>query len=386
MLRHQISAVEDYLLPIGFTNHVRFGFFLNPIAGMGGPVGLKGTDGSAILKEARSRGAIPTAGTRMEEALANLDLNGVEILCAGGIMGSSLLERLGFKFTVIHDPSEPTSAEDTKAICQAFLEAKVDLIVFCGGDGTARDVLDIVGESIPVLGVPAGVKMHSAVFAMKPSSAANLIARFIRGEVSTKRAEVMDIDEDSYREGRISSRLYGYLRIPYEASLVQPVKGEYEGASAEQEKDDISEYIAEEMRPDVLYILGPGTTVQALAGKLNIPKTLLGVDIVKAGRMILKDATENEILKLVEESENSEIIVTPIGAQGFIFGRGNQQISPKVIRRVGSKKIRVLAAPTKLAETKVLRVDSGDADLDLLLVGYIKVVVGNRRERVVRVE
>ena len=365
---------------------MRIGFFLNPIAGMGGPVGLKGTDGNAILKEARSRGAIPIAASRMEEALANLDLNGVEILCAGGVMGSSLLDRLGFKFAVIHDPSEPTSSEDTKAICRACLEAKVDLIVFCGGDGTARDVLDIVGESIPVLGVPAGVKMHSAVFAMKPSSAANLIARFIRGEVSTKRAEVMDIDEDSYREGRISSRLYGYLRIPYEASLVQPIKGEYEGASAEQEKDDISEYIAEEMRPDVLYLLGPGTTVQALAGKLNIPKTLLGVDIIKAGRMILQDATENEILKLVEESENSEIIVTPIGAQGFIFGRGNQQISSKVIRRVGLKNIRVLAAPTKLAETTVLRVDTGDADLDLLLVGYIKVVVGNRRERVIRVE
>ncbi len=353
---------------------------------MGGAVGLKGTDGEAVLKEARSRGAVQTASSRMEEAFANLDLDEVDLLSAGGIMGSRLLEHLGFKFTVVYDPKEPTSSEDTKAVSRVFLEAKVDLIVFSGGDGTARDVLDIVGEDIPVLGVPAGVKMHSAVFAMKPVSAANLIARFIRGEISTKRAEVMDIDEETYREGRISSRLYGYLRIPYEASLVQPIKGDYEGPSVEQEKEDIADYVAEEMRSDVLYILGPGTTLQAVAGKLGLPKTLLGVDVIESGRLLLKDAGEIDILKLVEESPSSEIIVTPIGAQGFIFGRGNQQISSRVIRRVGLKNILVLASPTKLAETRVLRVDTGDADLDLLLVGYIKVVVGNRRERVVRVE
>jgi predicted polyphosphate/ATP-dependent NAD kinase len=365
---------------------VKLGFFLNPIAGMGGSVGLKGTDGEAVLKEAMRRGAVPTSSSRMEEALANLNLNGLEVLCAGGVMGAALLDKLGIGHNVVYRSSDPTSPEDSKATCRAFLEANVDLIIFGGGDGTARDVLDAVDENIPVLGIPAGVKMHSAVFAIRPSSAANLIARFIRGEISTKRAEVMDIDEDGYREGRLSSRLYGYMRIPYEPSLVQPMKGDYEGESVEQEKEDIADYVAEEMRPDVLYILGPGTTIQMVTRKLGIPKTLLGVDVVKGGKLILKDAAEKDILALVEETSISEIIVTPIGAQGFIFGRGNQQISPSVIRRVGLKHIRVLAAPTKLAETKMLRVDTGDADLDLLLGGYLKVVVGNRRERVVRVE
>lgn len=365
---------------------MRLGFFLNPIAGMGGSVGLKGTDGKAILKEARRRGALPTSGSRLEEALASLNLEGVEVLSAGNGMGATILEKLGIEHSIAYRPSEPTGPEDSKAVCRAFLEASVDLIIFAGGDGTARDVLDVVGESVAVLGIPAGVKMHSAVFAITPSSAASLISRFMRGEISTKRAEVMDIDEDSYREGRLSSRLYGYLRIPYEASLVQPMKGDYEGASVEQEKEDIADYVAEEMRPDTLYILGPGTTIQMLARKVGVAKTLLGVDVVKANRLILGDASEREIMALAEESQSSEIIVSPIGAQGFIFGRGNQQISSAVIRRVGLKHIRVLASPTKLAETKVLRVDTGDADLDLLLRGYLKVVVGNRRERVVRVE
>jgi predicted polyphosphate/ATP-dependent NAD kinase len=365
---------------------VKLGLFLNPIAGMGGSVGLKGTDGEAVLKEAIQRGAVPTASSRMEEALVNLNLNGVELLSAGGVMGAALLDKLGIEHDVVYRPSDPTRSEDSMAACRAFLKANVDLIIFGGGDGTARDVLDAVDESITVLGVPAGVKMHSAVFAIRPSSAANLIARFIRGEISTKRAEVMDIDEDGYREGRLSSRLYGYMRIPYEASLVQPMKGDYEGASIEQEKEDIADYVAEEMRPDVLYVLGPGTTIQMVARKLGIPKTLLGVDVIKGGKLVHKDASEKDILALVEEASSSEIIVTPIGAQGFIFGRGNQQISSSVIRRVGLKHIRVLAAPTKLAETKILRVDTGDPDLDLLLGGYIKVVVGNRRERVARVE
>jgi predicted polyphosphate/ATP-dependent NAD kinase len=180
--------------------------------------------------------------------------------------------------------------------------------------------------------------------------------------------------------------LYGYLRVPYEASLVQPMKGDYEGTSIEQEKEDIADYVAEEMRPETLYVLGPGTTIQALSRRLGVPKTLLGVDAIRGGKLILQDAGEKELLALVGKSSSSEIIVTPIGAQGFIFGRGNQQISSLVIRRVGLKHIRVLAAPTKLAETKLLRVDTGDPDLDLLLRGYLKVVVGNRRERVVRVE
>ncbi|MEM0449500.1 MAG: ATP-NAD kinase family protein [Methanomassiliicoccales archaeon] len=366
---------------------MRIGLIINPVAGMGGSVGLKGTDGYSIVIEARRRGAIPKAEERMSQTLKNIGfLEGISFLTASGGMGGDLLSRLSLPHDIIHIVSSETSALDTKIACKIFLEKNVRLILFAGGDGTARDILDAVGETIPVIGVPSGVKMHSAVFANTPKDAANLFRKYLQEGLPLRKSEVMDIDEEAFRQGRLSARLYGYLLTPYEKSMVQPVKGDYEGNDIEAEKEAIADYVVDEIKPGILYILGPGTTLEAVARKLKIPKTLLGVDVILDGKVVAADASESVLLELLEHHPKAKILVTPIGAQGFILGRGNQQISPKVLRKVGLENLVILAAPTKLRETRVLRVDTGDPNLDRDLRGFRNVVVGFRLGTMVRVD
>jgi len=362
------------------------GLVINPISGMGGAVGLKGTDGPEALSEAIRRGAKPSAGSRMRQMLSLLPrIDGLIFLTGGGAMGEDLLRDLSIEHEVVHS-SESPSAADTKACCAIFLDRGVSCILFVGGDGTARDVMDAVDEKVPVIGVPSGVKMHSAVFANTPGEANILLARFLTSGLPLRRSEVMDIDEEAFREGRLSARLYGHLLTPYEVTLVQPMKGDYEGASVEEEKEAIAAYVAEEMRPGVLYILGPGTTMEAVAQRIGVAKTLLGVDAVLDGKVVAADAGEADLEMLLSSHPVAKIFVTPIGAQGFFLGRGNQQISARIVRKVGIENLVVLAAPTKLRETRVLRVDSGDAELDRSLRGFRNVVVGFRMGALVRVE
>jgi predicted polyphosphate/ATP-dependent NAD kinase len=353
---------------------------------MGGAVGLKGTDGQEALSEAIRRGAKPVAGSRMREMLSHLPrIDGLSFLTGGGPMGEDVLKELGLQHEVVHSSARP-SAQDTKTCCLIFLEREVKCITFGGGDGTARDVMDAVDEKVPVIGIPSGVKMHSAVFANTPREASVLLARFITSGLPLRRSEVMDIDEEAFRQGHLSARLYGHLQMPYESALVQPIKGDYEGGSVEEEKEAIAAYVADEMKPDVLYILGPGTTLEAVAKRIGVPKTLLGVDAVLDGKIVAADAGEAVLEGLVNSHAKVKIFVTPIGAQGFFLGRGNQQISARIVRMVGIENLVVLAAPTKLRETKVLRVDTGDPELDRSLKGFRNVVVGFRMGTMVKVE
>ena len=363
------------------------GLIINPVAGMGGSVGLKGTDGKEIFEEAMRRGAKPIAEERMREVLSHLPrIGGLRFLTASGSMGENLLASLSLPYEVVHRSAAGPSPQDTRSACEKFLLKGVRLMVFGGGDGTARDVMDVVGERLPVIGVPSGVKMHSAVFANTPQDAASLIAKYLIQGLPLRKSEVMDIDEEAFREGRLSARLYGHLMTPYEKGLVQPIKGDYEGGSVEDEKESIAAYVADEVKDGVLYILGPGTTLEAVAKRLGVAKTLLGVDAVLDGKVVAADASERALLELLKVHEKSKILVTPIGAQGFILGRGNQQISAKVLRKVGLENLVVLAAPTKLKETRVLRVDTGDEELDRKLKGFRNVVVGFRLGTMVRVE
>ena len=366
---------------------MKVGFLVNPIAGMGGTVGLKGTDGSEILEEAIARGAQRTSPRR---AVATLKLIGqrrldLEFVTCGGDMGESELKEAGINGQIVHSPGEPSTRDDTVVAAKAFLAEGVDIVLFAGGDGTARDLLESVDGKVPLVGVPAGVKMHSAVFANTPEAAADSIQSFLASG-TTKEAEVMDVDEDSFRQGILRAKLFGYARVPDDPAHMQSSKMTYQSGSAQDEADELGQYVAESMENGVMYIFGPGSTTAAVARHLGLEKTLLGVDALLDGCVLAKDAAEVTILELLREHPDARIVVSPIGAQGFVLGRGNQQLSPRVVRKVGAHNVMVISTPTKLKETQVLKVDTGDGALDDELRGKKRVLTGYKRKKLVTVE
>lgn len=359
----------------------KLGFLINPIAGMGGAVGLKGTDGVAALAE--RLGASPLSRGRAERAFRRLlELFRGHIpallLTAGGPMGEELLRELNVEHSVVHAPGEKTTADDTKRACSIFASENVDLILFCGGDGTARDVASVSGD-LPILGIPSGVKMHSGVFAVSPEAAADLAFGYIRGELRTRETEIADVDEEHYRKGELVVRLYGTAKTPYMPALVQQRKQIYASSDEEHFKLEIAQFAREFMSDGSYYILGAGTTTAKIAELIGCEKTLLGVDVIRNGRTVLKDASESDLLKLLHGIDGDvRIIVSPIGAQGFILGRGSQQISPRVLRIVGPEKLILIATPHKLRDLKYLLVDTGDVEIDRALAGRRQVVTGYR--------
>jgi predicted polyphosphate/ATP-dependent NAD kinase len=366
----------------------KLGLIINPIAGMGGRVGLKGTDGKEILKKALALGAKPISPERAIETLKELHplREKISLITYPCEMGEDEARKAGFIPKVIGEitPGQ-TTAEDTKRAAAELRRFGVDLLLFVGGDGTARDIFDVVKNELPVLGVPAGVKMHSAVFTADPKTAAEDVMKFLWEELPLREAEVMDVDEEAYRAGRVSAKLYGYMLVPYEPSLMPGMKLASLEAEAEAEQQAaMAKHVVETMEPGVVYLLGPGTTTRAVAEELGEDKTLLGIDIIRDKKILMHDANEKQILEEIEGKE-AKIIVSPIGGQGFIFGRGNQQLSPEVIRRVGKEGVWVLATPQKLTTTRVLRVDTGDAKLDAKFHGYIKVLTGYRQTRMVKI-
>jgi predicted polyphosphate/ATP-dependent NAD kinase len=367
----------------------KIGLIVNPVAGIGGAVGLKGSDGVDIQRQARSLGAESLATIRTVGSLAQLATVSEDftILTYPGEMGEEAV-RQGRLEPVLIGEINPghTTAQDTRRAAAQMCEIGVELIVFAGGDGTARDLYSVVGTEIPVVGIPAGVKMHSAVFANSPVAAGNLVRAVLEGRIVRYReAEVMDLDEDSYRKGRISPRLYGFLKVPLARALVQGPKivtrrGEEENQAA------IAAWVVESMERGRLYILGPGTTTRAVASKLALEKTLVGVDVVMDGELILVDANERQLLELLGK-QSGKIAVTPIGGQGHLFGRGNQQISHRVISQVGRENLLVLCTPDKLhsIQGRPLLVDTGNRSVDKMLRGFIRVITGYGEQAVYRV-
>jgi NAD+ kinase len=356
---------------------MRVGVVVNPVAGMGGRVGLKGTDGK--VEEALERGAEVRAPSRAREALEAFARHApdAEVLVAGGAMGEDVAREAGLDPTVVADaPGDPlaTDAEDTRRAVAAFLDRDVDLVLFAGGDGTAVDVAEAVTDrepDTPVLGIPAGVKIYSGVFGTTPAAAGRVAATFD----GVARREVNDIDEDAFRGGEVHTELRAVVSVPV-AERVQSSK-QLGGGSVES----LAAGVAEDVRPGVTYVLGPGSTVGAVAAELGVEGTPLGVDVYRDGDLVVRDASESEIL--AELGEENVIVVSPIGGQGFIFGRGNQQISPAVIRRSA---VEVVADREKLDRTGTLRVDTGDAELDEELRGWRKVRVGRFERRMMQAE
>lgn len=356
----------------------RIGVVVNPIAGMGGRVGLKGTDGK--VAEARALGATPRSPGRAVDALKSLRQHGVqmqiELLAFGGQMGAGEAREAGFDPRVVAEPAQPeTSAQDTRAAVRRFVAAGVDLILFVGGDGTAVDVaraLDELGSAIPILGVPAGVKTYSAVFAVNPAAAGRIAANFERVE----QREINDLDEGAYRAGLVRAELRAVANVPVDDEL----QGSKDVLSGGDDMEGIAAGFLDHVEAGVTYILCPGSTVGAIKKALEFDGSPLGVDVWRAGDVLVTDANEEQIL--AQLGERNVIVVSPIGGQGFIFGRGNQQVSPDVIRR---SEIEVVASRQKLHDVNVLRVDTGDPRLDESLRGWTRVRIGRFEYRMVRV-
>jgi predicted polyphosphate/ATP-dependent NAD kinase len=367
----------------------KVGLLINPIAGMGGAVGLKGTDGRKTLREAKRKGAKPVSPERALRFLKEVQRrdNNIEFLVAPGNMGENVASQLKLQHESIGRIGRKTSSEDSVRIMRLMKNKRADLIVFCGGDGTARDVSEGVGQETPVLGIPAGVKIYSSVFAINPEAAAESTVAFLEGQIPKKLGEIVDVDEVAFRKNRLSVKLFGYLTIPDSGPLMQGSKSAT-SLSEDAELNAIAEYLVEEIDPVSTYILGPGSTVERIAERLGVKKTLLGVDVVKGdGKVLGRDMNETALLGLVSKS-STKIIISPIGGQGFLFGRGNQQISPDIIRRVGVGNIMVVGSRSKIEalHPRRLLTDSGDEETDRQLRGYRRVITGYREEMVVKVE
>jgi predicted polyphosphate/ATP-dependent NAD kinase len=354
----------------------RIGLIVNPVAGMGGSVGLKGTDGN--VEEARRRGAVPHA---MDRARLTLELlareTGLHFISCSGPMGEDVLRNAGCRdFEILYTYSGESSAWHTQAAARRFIGAGVDLILFCGGDGTARDIFEVTGRDVPLLGIPAGVKMYSAVFAIDPVTTAELVRKYDTGKI--RDSEILDVDEEAYRSGILKTRIFGIARTPASAGKVQVAKQVYEEPDEERAKQEIARFMQEVMLPDTLYFLGAGTTTEAIAHRIGVQKTLLGVDAIKDGVLVAADVNEKTILDLAAQEKEIRIIISPIGAQGFILGRGNQQISARVVKIVGVKNIIIVATPHKLREIPLLYVDTGDPALDDAFGNSLQVISGYR--------
>lgn len=373
-------------------NGMKLGFLVNPIAGMGGSVGLKGTDGLEMYKKVIILGAKPIAPEKAKYFLSYFnelvkDVS-FQLYAAPKKMGEEECREVGLSCIVVGEVGEETSSEDTMKVCKRFLDLNVDLIVFVGGDGTARDVVKVVGQQKPIIGVPSGVKVYSSVFAVSVKAAAETVYRFIKEGVPLRDGEVVDVDEEAFREGRLLMKLYSLAKVPYESRLMQLTKSPTIFDEEKENQYAIAKYVVENIDPNTLYILGPGTTVKAITDELGVDKTILGVDILLGKKLIAKDVNEQKIIEILEKYRSNpvKVIVSPLGAQGFVFGRGNQQISSKILSKISKDDMIIVSTRFKLNNTPILRIDTGDPKIDEKFKGYVKIIVDYNEELVAKIE
>lgn len=378
---------------------LRLGLIINPVAGLGGTVALKGTDGVAAA--ALQKGAQPQVGKRVETFLTALGDQAKDIswfTCAGA-MGADVLKPFVQDFILVGNPATSaaegkaalaptTTAEDTRQAAAQMEQLGIDLLLFAGGDGTARDLVDVLQQTPAVLGIPSGVKMHSGVFASSPVAAAKLVTRLLQGElVSMAEGEVRDLDEASLRAGKVNSRFYGELPVPSDLRYLQQTKvGGKESAPLVIE--EIAAQVRELAQAQPLMLMGAGSTLAGIMASLGVANTLLGVDAVMGGALVGSDLTEQEIWALLQAADAAQLYLSFTGGQGYLFGRGNQQLSPRCIRKLGRNNIHILATKSKLAELdgRPLLVDTGERDLDESLAGLARVITGYEDEVFYRLE
>jgi predicted polyphosphate/ATP-dependent NAD kinase len=358
------------------------GFVINPLAGIGGSVALKGSDGADTVEQALAKGGALKAQQRGAIALEKIISvkDKIQFICFDGSMGAELLAQLDLRFEVVGETAAlATSPTDTVNAISAFIAHGVDLILFVGGDGTARDIYSAIDHTTPVLGIPSGVKMHSGVFALSPNTAGEIIRLLITGAmVSVSLQEVRDIDEAAYRQERVTSRYFGEMLVPDMPRYLQATK--ISGVEVEElVVADIAADLVNDIDDDGLYLVAAGTTAASFMNELGLANSLLGIDVVKAGQLLLADATEQQLLaQLQSHCGDIKLVISVTGGQGFLFGRGNQQLSPVVIRAVGIDNLIIIVTKAKLKALagRPLLVDTGDRSLDLELEGLYQVVTG----------
>lgn len=368
---------------------MKIGLIINPIAGMGGKVGLKGTDGEIALKKAISLGAIPEANGKVQKCLEYIaqEHHNIEICTFPRNLGEFAAKSVGLDTHVLDDDYEVTNKTiDTRVAVEAIVNHGVDLILFAGGDGTARDVLGCISESETCFGIPTGVKMHSAAFGNSPRDCAKLINGFIAGSIKeTRLVEVMDLDEVAYKKGVINTSLFGFMKIPFEKPLVQGLKARSTG-NEKHNQEAIAQEVIDTMLDEYYYLVGPGSTTKTILERLGCKSTLIGVDLIKGKRLVKSDLNESEILEKIA-GKMVKLIVTPIGGQGYLLGRGNQQLSASVMSHIGKENIIVVATKGKIIDfrNETIKIDVGDDAMNRNLKGYYKTVTGYKEFQVLKV-
>lgn len=367
----------------------KIGLVVNPIAGMGGRVGLKGTDGKDILKKAIELGSVPEAPAKAELALEKLlpIKDEIELLVASGDMGENEAKNVGLNYRVVYQAGEETDEKDTAALSDILEKEEVELVLFVGGDGTARDIYNAIETRVPAIGIPAGVKIHSPVYGNTPESAGELAYLYLSGaSLDLRDEEVVDLDEDAFREDRVEVALHGFLKVPYDETYLQGQKSQTPQADHDAQIS-IALEIIDDMEDDVYYIIGSGTTPMHILQELGLDYTVLGVDIVLNKELFAKDVNENQILDILKDGDKpAKLIVTPMGGQGYLFGRGNQQLSANVLRKIGKDNITIVATQGKLNSLgdRDMLIYTMDKEMDEALTGYYKVIIGYGRYMVMR--
>ncbi len=362
------------------------GIIVNPVAGLGGPLALKGSDHMSVSTAESSQHATGRATRAL--AFLNPVAARIKLIACAGSMGAESVGCAGLTCDVLSlGVEQPTTRQMTQAAALALVERGADLIVFAGGDGTARDIVDVVSQTIPVLGIPSGVKMHSGVFAATPEAAGRLLRDVVdeRQSVRLRSSEVMDMDETQLASGRIAARLFGYAMTPDVRHLLQNAKARG-GLDEDLALTGAALDIIQGMHPGVTYLVGPGTSSKFVLAQLGLEGTLLGVDALRDGALIGTDLDANRVRELSARAP-MRIILGVTGGQGFVLGRGNQQIPADVIRKAGWANIIVIAGAAKLAQLEGgrLYIDTGDPATDAALAGFIRVHTGPGRFAMLRV-
>ena len=378
---------------------VRLGVLANPDAGLGGRLGLKGSDGQAEF--ARSKGAEDRSGPRLRSMLQHFsrihrgNSQEIEWVTSRGRMGSEWIPEgldLG-SFSYVHESSGATSSIDTEDAIGTLLESEIQLLVYSGGDGTTRDIvsaLDSAGSpSLPVIGVPSGVKMHSGCFASSPKAAAEVLSAWIQGDLLVSSTEVLDLDEELYRGGQWVVRLYAEAFSPNSPRWMQGSKELIQTESEDEIIEGLSDHIEQSLLSDErLIVWGSGGTLSAIGGNLGFQLTTLGIDASLGKTQIATDLDEAGLIEILStHSGERTLLLSPMGGQGFLIGRGNLQLSPAVLREIGTDNVLGVVTPAKLLTVRALRIETGDEDLDAEFASlrYMKILQGYRTTRILPV-